>query len=325
MTIIDLDHTLIQTDLLWEQAVALIIEKPWTVFYLPFWLLSGRLHFKLQIAKTGSFEPQSLPYRSHVLERIEAARKSGQTTVLASASPDAWIQSISAHLGIFDHAFGSQDINLKGEAKWAKIKAAFSSNGENPKTEYFGDSGSDLAIWKNCAHAVAINPSRKTLKRLAQLGTPFDVIRDTKGSLKSALKQLRPHQWVKNLLLFIPLLAAHHFLITSDDAEKWGAIALAFFSFSAAASSIYILNDLIDLQSDRNHPTKKARPLASGDLSIPMALGLLTVSAGAAIVGGAVVSQNFSLSLLCYFGLNLLYSLWLKRAVLIDVVLLAAL
>lgn len=137
--------------------------------------------------------------------------------------------------------------------------------------------------------------------------------------LPAGIETLRPHQWVKNLLVFAPLL----FTTRVDQPAAWGAAALAFASYCAAASSIYLLNDVVDREEDARHPKKKHRPIPSGRLSVQAALvelvALLCACAGlAALVPTAEGGVTFLVWPAAYLVLNLAYSFWLKRLVVVD-------
>ena len=139
--------------------------------------------------------------------------------------------------------------------------------------------------------------------------------------MKNWLRLIRIHQWSKNLILFVPLLTSHRFL---EPGPFWAAV-VGFFSFSFLASASYILNDLLDISHDRNHPTKKSRPLASGVLSYQGAkiVGILLEIIG--FILALLLPKGFSLCLGVYLGLSLVYSLWIKRVAVADVTLLAGL
>lgn len=148
-------------------------------------------------------------------------------------------------------------------------------------------------------------------------------IGDAKGPARppSFVMALRPHQWVKNLLILLPLVLAHQV----TNFPKLAAGILAFWSASFCASSVYILNDLMDLESDRRHPTKRLRPLAAGTLSISAGLILAAAMLLGAFAIALVLPWKFQALLAIYFVLSTAYSLWLKRRLLVDVMALAAL
>ena len=143
------------------------------------------------------------------------------------------------------------------------------------------------------------------------------------SQIKLWAKQLRLHQWAKNLLLLVPAFAS--FKLFRASADTLSALVLAFLAFGLVASSIYIFNDFLDLASDRHHATKRNRPMASGAISATLGLvvaGLLLVLG---LVTGFAVGWNFFLALLVYLALTVAYSIWLKKWVLVDAIVLAGL
>ena len=251
---VDLDHSLLRSDLLWEGLVALLRSSPFQWLALPFWLLGGRASFKQRLARVVSFDPTDLPYRARVLDHIQSARSEGRTVVLASASPLVWVQAVSDHLGCFDAVLASEgDRNLKGKEKLDAI-LSFCAGGP---FEYVGDSSADIPIWKASSRATLVCP-RGGLENALSSGPPVTVISDPPGESRAGalLRELRPAQWVKNVLVFIPLLLAQDW----GDAWRLMAAIWAFVGFCVVASTGYVVNDLIDLKNDRAHAEKRFRP-----------------------------------------------------------------
>lgn len=147
------------------------------------------------------------------------------------------------------------------------------------------------------------------------------LLADAKPSLPALVRVLRLHQWSKNALLFLPILAAHHL----DDRAALLRVALGFLSFGLVASSVYVLNDMVDVESDRSHPRKRLRPFASGALRLgagfALVPGLLAAGAGIALL----LPPMFGVALTAYWFTTLAYSLRIKRVVILDVLVLAAL
>ncbi len=315
----DLDGTLIATDVLWESVLLLVRKAPTALLAAPFWALEGRATFKRRLAEHVQPNPAALPYRAEVVQLVEAARRDGRKVLLVTASDQAVADAVAEHLGLFDEALGSDgQRNLKGTKKGQYLAERFGKGG----FDYAGDSSADLGVWSQAhrGHAVAASPS--TVRRARAEGNVEPLPLVTPGSLRAAIRALRPHQWAKNVLLFVPAILAHRY----RDPGVLFHLVLAFFSFSLCASSVYVLNDLLDLESDRQHRSKKRRPLASGALSIPsgIALGIGALAAG---LGVAVVwlPLGFQLALLGYLALTTAYSVFLKRKLLLDVIMLALL
>lgn len=315
--VVDLDGTLTPVDTLVESAILLIKHHPLYLFFFPFWLLQGRAAFKAAIASRANFQVGNLPLRAELLEYLTAQKLAGRRLVLATAAHQSIAQAIADKTNLFDDVLASNaSHNLKGRHKLAAIQEKV-----GPTFAYAGDSHADLPIWKASSAAVLVNVSTRIKHTVA--GT-IPVEREftfSKPTLKTWIKALRVHQWVKNLLVFVPLLTAFSFL----DSSRLVDAVVAFFAFSLTASATYIVNDLLDLENDRSHPRKCNRPFASAALSIPAGLVAAAVSLTTAFALALNVSAEFTFMLLSYLVLTSAYSWLLKQYVLIDVLTLSLL
>lgn len=313
---IDLDGTLLRTDLLYESFLRMLAQKPWLLFAIPFWLLHGKAHLKRQLSLHGPVDPATLPYDSRVVDLLRSS--AGRRRVLCTASDISLVEPIARHLNVFDEIHCSDGtINLAGVKKASLLVEKFGERG----FDYAGNANIDLAIWKHAHSALVVNAGPSLARRAASVTQLAAHWPDEGGGLRAWLKAMRLHQWLKNLLVFVPLLASHQFL----EIKTVGTAALAFLAFGLCASGVYLLNDLLDLDADRQHPRKRLRPFACGRLTLRsglIATPMLTV-AGFLLAGW--VAPAFMLVLSVYFFLTLAYSLRLKQVVMIDVVMLAAL
>ncbi len=315
MLAVDLDHTLIRTDLLEESLFIYLKKKPWGIFELVSLRLKGRPDFNNFLADAIKIKVDCLPYSIKVLEQVAKAREAGQTVVLASASPLRFAQAVAEHLDIFDAVIASKDSILKGKVKIEALRSQF----PNAEIHYIGDSADDIPIWKDCGKAMMVNPSRRTRKSIEKAKIPIEMIDDSRRiNLKVLRRACRYHQWAKNFLIFLPLFLSHAY-----QSDLWKIAILAFVAFSATASSIYILNDLFDLESDRKHAKKRQRPFASGALSLSQGVLLYGITASIAVTLAAVIGPEFFICLLIYFLANLAYTLRLKRVHSLDIIMLA--
>ncbi len=316
---VDLDGTLLATDLLWESALELIRNQPLAALQLPFWLLKGRAHLKRQIAERVELNMATMPYRAEVVSRLEAEHESGRTIILATAAEQILADGVADHLGIFAGVIASDGTrNLKGSAK---LQAIQDSIGPGAPFDYIGDSTADLPIWRAAARALVVNPSRSLLGKARSQGIDAEVIPTAGGLLKPMLKAIRPHQWAKNVLLFVPVITAHRL----TDVVALGQALAAFLAFGFAASSGYLFNDLLDLKSDRRHKTKRRRPLASGRLPIPVGIGLFVGLLATSLGVAGALSLPFLGMVILYLFLTTAYSLYLKRKLMVDVICLGGL
>jgi 4-hydroxybenzoate polyprenyltransferase len=294
---VDLDGTLLRSDMLLETLVAALRSAPWIAFLLPLWLLQGRANLKRELALRASIDWATLPYDAALLERLRAERSRGRKVFLATASDARVAEGISSHLHCFDGVFASDGVrNLKGEAKARALVAAFGERG----FDYAGAGRDDRPVWRHAREAI--------------------VVRRTAGRAAIWLRALRVHQWAKNILVLVPIVTAHQL-----DPAAFSAGGIAFIAFSLAASGVYLLNDLMDLGSDRQHPVKRQRPLASGQVSIAAAALLAPVLLASAVLVASSLPRPVVGLLAAYIGINLFYSLGLKRLALVDVVILGGL
>lgn len=316
--VVDLDGTLIHTDMLHESALRVLRDNPFDLLFIPYWLSQGKAVLKRKLSNRTSFDPSSLPYNHDLLDWLKQQQAQGRKLILCTASDHAIAISISEHLGIFDEVMASDGAtNLAGEHKAEALEQRFGFAG----FDYAGNSYADLAVWQRARQAIVVNASVALTKKAETHCEVERVFPSPSVGFLAWGRMLRVHQWMKNLLLFIPLLAAHQ--ITNSDA--WLALILAFFSFSLCASSVYIVNDLLDLESDRQHPRKRNRPFAAGlvPASIGVALAPLLLLGSLALA--QYVGGHFLSWLLFYLVLTCAYSWGLKRLMLLDCLTLAML
>jgi len=314
---VDLDGTLLATDALWESMLMLLKKKPMMVLYFPMWLLKGKAFFKQQLSRQVELNPALLPYRNEVLSFLMAEKQSGKELVLASASDEHIVKRVADHLGLFSAVLASDGItNLSGSKKLLALERYVDGRG----FDYIGNSHDDLPLWKVAKQAILVGPSPSLLRKARRICSGEHVIMPAVDGLPALLRALRVHQWVKNLLLFVPLIMSHRIMEMALVLKG----VLAFAAFSLCASSVYIINDLVDLESDRQHPSKRNRPFASGSLQIQtgIVLALLLVS-GALLIAALWISPLFTALLSSYFLLTMAYSLFFRRKLLLDVLLLA--
>ena len=320
VVVVDLDGTLIQGDLLWESLWLLLKRFPKDFFlFAPLWLLQGKASFKNQLARRVVPKAENLAYRPEVLEYLAAAKARGQRIVLASASPHEWVQPVADHLHFFDETLSStESINLAGAEKLKAVEALL---GQAPFT-YLGNSKADLPIWDKAHCATSVSPSRSALRGLAAHAQHQPLPVAAASPIKTALKAVRPHQWIKNALLFVPISLAHQL---ADVSRLLPTLAI-FIAFCAVASAGYILNDLMDVEDDRQHPTKRKRPIASGQLAMPTAvLYLVALLASAAALSTLALSPAARAMVAGYFLLTVTYSFYFKEQLIADVFILAGL
>lgn len=313
---VDLDGTLIASDMLWEALFLLARQDPLSLWKLPFWLKQGKAGLKACLARNVRFDPALLPYRPEVLDALRAEKAKGRRIVLATATNERMARTIADHLGLFDAVLSSSErVNLSAERKLDAILAHCGEGG----FDYWGNSADDVCLFEKAGEAVVVRPDKAAQAWQREHGARLIETEDALA--KGCLKVVRPHQWMKNLLVFVPLALNQEFL----EASMAAAAILAFLSFSFAASSVYIVNDLLDLESDRRHKTKRKRPFAAGTVPIPIGLMLAAALLAGSLLAALFLPPAFMLVLLAYLAITTAYSVVLKRMLLIDVLTLAAL
>jgi 4-hydroxybenzoate polyprenyltransferase/phosphoserine phosphatase len=315
--VVDLDGTLVRTDLLIETGFSELGRDPWSFLALAIALLRGKAALKHQLAEAAAFDPATLPYDQAVLARIADVRDQGRPVYLASASNERLVKAVADHLGLFSGWFASdQTVNLAANLKAERLVVEFGERGY----DYIGNDRADLPVWAKANEAIAIRTPAAVRRALADRDGEVEYLPAERPTWRVWAKLLRVHQYAKNVLIFVPLFLAHKFSL--------GAITdaiLAFLAFSLCASSVYVLNDLADLQADRRHPTKRNRPLASGAISPAEGIFAVPILFLSSALVGALVSLQFLAVLLGYFALTTAYSFVLKRKMLVDVIALAML
>lgn len=313
---VDLDGTLIATDLLWEGLFSLLRKNPFYLLLVPVWLAGGAARLKCEIASRIDIDPAALPYRESLLARLQAEHADGRKLILATGTPRKFAEAIAAYLGIFDEVLATDGRhNLTSSRKREALIAAYGDGG----FDYAGNSRHDLAVFEAARSSIVVAPDRKAARY--QVAHSCEAVPGQKPGIRAVLKMLRVHQWLKNGLVAVPVVVSHQYL----DANLIRQCILAFVSFSAVASAIYILNDFFDLALDRQHPTKRHRPFASGALSIPFGLVSIAVLLVIGISTALFCPPPFLGVLVGYMVLTTAYSLCLKRMLLIDVLTLAGL
>ncbi len=317
--IVDMDGTLLKTDMLYESANNFIIQRLFSVFYLLYWLFKGKGHLKAQLAKTSQVDATVLPYNSNLITFLEQQKATGRTIILATASHRLLADSIAQHLGLFDEVMATEGaINLKSHSKRDLLVERFGKKG----FDYIGNDHADLPVWENSHKAYIVSNSPSLIKKVRNSHSDVEVIVSEKPSiLYITVKTLRVHQWVKNLLIFVPSLAAHQF-----NVEHITELFIAFTVFCLTASSVYVLNDLIDVTHDRYHHRKRKRPFAAGNLSLLTGWMLWpTLLIIAAVIAALKLPMFFCVILAAYFIVTVAYSLRLKQVAIVDVITLAVL
>lgn len=292
----------------------LLKTRPVDLFRLPGWLLKGKAHLKQEIAARVKLDVTCLPYREPLLEFLKREHASGRTLILATAADERVAQKVAAHLGIFNEVVASDGaVNCSGSAKVSALERVCGEGG----FVYAGDAPVDLGVWRRAKGAILVGRGTRFAGQLTNVERTFE---DPKRPTE-VFHAIRVHQWAKNALVFVPLLLAHEGL----NLPVLGAALLAFFAFGLCASSVYVQNDLLDLEADRHHARKRSRAFAAGALPIKFGLVLAPVLLALAVLVALALPPAFLGVLGLYFAFTLSYSFYFKRKAILDVLLLAIL
>lgn len=320
MLAVDLDGTLMRSDLLWEGLLRLALRRPWSLPGVVGSLARGRAALKRAVAEAMPIDPAMLPWREDLLAWLREQKSAGRRIVLATGADRLPAEAVARHLGLFEEVLASEPgRNLSARKKASALAERFGVGG----FDYAGDHHrKDAPVFDRARAAVPVG-SPSLARRLLAKERPIAASFADQGTVVGTLlRAMRVHQWAKNLLVFVPLLTAHLVL----DGTAWLRSLLAFVAFSLVASGTYLLNDLHDLDADRAHPTKRTRPVASGAMSIPAAVVLAVgLVLGGLAVGFLLLPRACLGSLAAYLALTLAYSFLLKRMLLVDVIALALL
>ena len=314
---VDLDGSLVYTDLLQESALLLAARAPADLLAIPAWLAHGKAFLKARIADRVAPRPALLPYNEPLLAWLREQRATGRRLVLCTAADRRHAQQVADHLGIFDEVIASDGlVNNSAARKSATLVARFGLGGY----DYIGNAGADLAVWKTARRAIVVgsDATRANAQRVAQVERVFA---EPPAGIGVWLRELRLHQWLKNLLLLLPLLGAHRW----GEWRAWFSLAGGYLAFGLCASAVYVVNDLFDLENDRAHPRKRMRAIASGRISIPAGIAASFALFCCAAAVASVLPWEFGAWLLMYIVLTKSYTFALKRIPLVDCLVLAAL
>ncbi|MBI5741718.1 MAG: UbiA family prenyltransferase [Nitrospirae bacterium] len=316
--IVDLDGTLIKSDLLYESCYALLKRNPLFIFIIPYWLWKGKSYLKYQIAARVDIDFGLLPFNNDFLDFLRGERHKGRELILATGSSINLATGVANHLGIFSAVLASdRDVNITAKRKLEIFLQKYGSKG----FDYVGNSRVDLNIFPYARKAILVNPGGAVLRKAGKTSDVHKVFKSGSGGFIVYLRAIRVYQWLKNLLLFVPLFTAH----------EWNNMPMimkglaGFAAFNLCASGGYLFNDFFDLPSDRNHPRKRNRPFASGDISIISGSVIMLLLPLMGLTIAFILDWRFFGVLTAYLILTLAYTIRLKAYMLIDVLVLAGL
>ncbi|MDO9417100.1 UbiA family prenyltransferase [Pararhizobium sp.] len=313
---VDLDGTLLATDTLWEGAAVILLRNPLLIFPMLMWMLKGKAVLKHEVAKRSRRLAEDWVYRDAVIARLRVEKENGRKIFLVTGAAESVALGVLTHLDVFSGVIhSSATLNLTGSRKRDALVSRFGEGG----FDYIGNSRDDIPAFDSARHAIVVAPDSAASKW--QKAHDSELL-DTGASSKLAvLKSIRVHQWAKNVLIGVPVVLNHDIA----NVEAIVHAATGFFAFSFLASAVYIINDLSDLTNDRRHPKKKKRPLASGQMSVPIAAALALSLIAASLALTLLLPLFFAGVLAFYAVATTAYTFVLKRKLLVDVFTLAGL
>jgi len=315
---VDLDGTLVKSDTLIDSLLVLARTHPLRLFGLPGKLLQGKAAFKAFVTDHVSLDVAHLPYNRTLLQFLQREHAHGRSVYLTTGADARLAHRVAHHLGIFSGVLGSDGAsNLTGNTKLESLQKYFGAG----EFAYVGNDVPDLPVMAGAAESMVANPSARLRSKLRARGlVPTQSFQERKAPWRSLIKALRPHQWAKNLLILLPPLLAHN-----HSLRLLGSALLAFACFCSTASGAYLVNDLLDIESDRRSAKKRVRPFASGDLAPATGLVVVVLLFALGFAGAQLLPPAYSFWLLTYLTATLAYSIYLKRIALVDVVVLSGL
>lgn len=316
---VDLDGTLVRTDLFVEAILQFLKKNPLNLFPVLLWVFRGIPYTKARIAQQIGLEAADLPYETDLLDYLRLQKEAGRHLILATASHRIYAEKVAAHLGLFSSVLATEeDRNLKGSNKLAAIRDKAGSDAFT----YAGDSTADSPIWAAAGSGIFVNAPASDVAAAQAAGTAEKIIASRPPVWRAFIKSMRPHQYAKNALIFVPIFTSQMHL----PAAGFLAALLAFICFSLCASGVYFLNDLMDLQADRHHTSKRHRPLPAGDLPLQTGvIGAIALPGIAFALSLLFLPPAFTIVLIAYLAITMAYSFWLKQIATADVMVLASL
>ena len=319
--VVDVDGTLVSGDLLFEGMARLLADSPLSLAVLLFRTpraitATGRAALKRRVAEAVQLPPETVVLNPAVLQEIESAKAAGRSVYLASGADALAVRGLGQSVGAAGCLCSDGKTNLVGHAKAVVLISRFGQ----AQFDYIGNEWRDLAVWRASRRAIGVGLPARLRQKVRALDEDAKFLPGFGNRPVDYFRALRPHQWVKNLLVFTPLIASHEIRL-----ESYSTVTILALAISACASGTYLLNDLLDLQDDRRHRSKRYRPLAAGKLPLQNAAALAVglIATGGAIAFSLSVEAGFCIAL--YIVVTFIYSLWIKRMLFIDVVTLSVL
>ena len=315
---VDLDGTLVLTDILLESLLVLVKQRPWDLFRVPAWLFKGKVDFKSELARRVDLPVGLLPYQADFVDYLRRQKEAGRRLILITGADGKIARQIAQYFDLFDDVLAIHEGgNLRGSTKLQVLRERYGDRG----FDYAGNDRSDLKIWPYARQALVVHAQAHIKSAARDAARVTQVFGERPACLRALARAVRIHQWSKNLLLFVPLIMSHRF----GELGLVKNAGIGFFAFSLCAAGVYLFNDLLDLAADRSHPGKRLRPFAAGELSLLTGLVAVPLLLAAAVVLSLTLPPLFSVLLTLYALSSFLYSITLKALPIIDVLVLSGL
>ena len=303
--VVDLDGTLTQSDLLYETFMGLLRKNLLYILWVPFWVLAGKTRLKDEIAQRVDLDPSTLPYQQPLVDFLKQQKAQGRQLILATASHIKFAQIIADHFGLFDAVLATDiNTNLGGTAKRQELIRRYGEKG----FDYAGNSMADMKVWPSARAAILVNPERGVEQAARTNFTVSHCFEDTAISKRSLIPLLHPHQWLKDLLIFLPLLLVWADLTT----DSFAPLIATFISFALVTSAIYLLNELTSLPQHRQHSHRKERPFACGSVLIRSGIVLMALLIFIGLSIALFIPAESLALLVAYAVIKLLYLFYIR-------------
>lgn len=304
--VVDVDGSLVRGDLLTEGLLRLFAASPAKLLALPFWLASGRAPLKRWLAQqTGTLPAATLVLNPAVLEEIDAAKAAGCEVWLASGSDELVVTPLAQEVGAAGCFASDGRANLVGRAKAAVLVRRFGEHG----FDYIGNERRDLAVWQRARRAIGVDLSERLAQQVKALDQQARFLPGLGGTAVDFFRALHPHQWLASALVFVPVAAA-----PEAHAGDYLVAAGAGVALCACAASRCVVEDLLNLPSDRKRVGKRDHPMAAGRTPLPSMIGVACALAAGGLALAFRLSPALGLGVLLYALLGLCYLLWLRQA-----------
>lgn len=303
---VDLDGTVIRSDLLWEGLVRLWRRHPFHLLQSAHWWSRGRAPLKAEVARRVVVPVATLPWVEAFVDHLRHEQAAGRSLYLVTASDARAAQPVADALRLFAGVLASDGrLNLRSRTKAACLVQRFGERG----FDYAGNSLADLAVWRHARRALVVNAPGWLVHRAFSVTEPGGTFACPPHRGPALIRAVRPQAWLRNLLMFVPVLVGW----TSPMTTPWAHVLAAALGFTSCAAAAYLWDDMMDLDADRADPARRSRPVASGRLPLSWAAALVPALGVGGILLARAAGPTVAALVTLYLGLALAWA-WRPRS-----------